>query len=965
MSLITKIIEIAGALMPGSLNTPLDARSRVEKAEDIYAIQNPAEGARVYVESEKRFYFINGLKAKRIGAISVEEAAVASFELVPTIGMIQTINGTLTAQEEFNADVTENLESLHASVDAQGVVNTGIALKHAEYDGMFLEQVEFNADVCADLSGIRDELVLKGNIKDINGIVPDENGHMTLKLIPGFDNIIHADRLFVAGIHNIAGGMDIGITAYNAVTGILTLAAETELLKAGMEVQIHTTYGDDNSPYAATIAAVDGVSVTLAEALTLGPIEEGSCLIMPIMDESDASDASETSDLSEFWADDESNVTIGDFNINTGMGAVVVGSVNVNTADYAFVSGSCNYNSGLGATVSGTGNFNTGEHADIAGVSNKVTGGPGYGRYVFIRGNGNTAGNDSITIIGSGNEVTGMGATVIGNMNKEVTGREAFALGNALKVLADYAKAFGYQLKVAAKNAFMFGRYGELDASAENEGAIAFAGGEHGKPLLAWIFRTRKAVLNPLYNPSLDAAKTGTDSKGERQYIPKLAFSAQFRGRLTGTTATLTSSTNYVTLDHDHYNRWKFTPTRATIPVPENWNDNDSGELIIYNGGSYIQWPADWVWIGKAPALGTVNSFSLWKTDGIMYIKDMLSAGVTDSDISALNYLKSGDAAVLYAPISHSNNADIHVTAAQKTSWTNHVADTTSHVTVNDKSGWNTHVANNDIHVTTADKTKWNGYNTVFAPIAHVSDTIIHITAAERTAWNGKAAGDHTHGDMVGSEHDHDTLYAPISHSNNADIHVTAAQKTSWTNHAADTTIHVTSSDKSGWNTHVADTVKHVTAADKTKWDGYNTVFAPLAHTSDTVIHVTSSDKSGWNTHVANNDIHVTAADKTKWNNYKKIEWTTLTFSGTMQLSPVNGENQKVTLGGHVNILAPVLSSTSPVLLLQITRNGYDIYLEGRLVEVDAAIVRIAWDFDGENTIGYNLTPVEVYHASI
>ena len=56
----------------------------------------------------------------------------------------------------------------------------------------------------------------------------------------------------------------------------------------------------------------------------------------------------------------------------------------------------------------------------------------------------------------------------------------------------------------------------------------------------------------------------------------------------------------------------------------------------------------------------------------------------------------------------HKNNADIHVTKADKDGWNAHAVDDVSHVTDADKDTWNEHVENNAIHVVESDKIKWN-----------------------------------------------------------------------------------------------------------------------------------------------------------------------------------------------------------------------------------------------------------------
>lgn len=100
----------------------------------------------------------------------------------------------------------------------------------------------------------------------------------------------------------------------------------------------------------------------------------------------------------------------------------------------------------------------------------------------------------------------------------------------------------------------------------------------------------------------------------------------------------------------------------------------------------------------SAPAItastaGTGNVFTAVSTTGhsMTFTKDMTAAAKSDLDsLSA-------------ATTTHISNNDIHVTAAQKTNWTN--SGTSG---ANAYVGYIAHSANTTIHVTSADKTKWN-----------------------------------------------------------------------------------------------------------------------------------------------------------------------------------------------------------------------------------------------------------------
>jgi hypothetical protein len=73
-------VKIANSVIPSKVDTPLDARSRVVSEADILNIENPAIGQLVYCINNGKFYVVTGLKAKQIGAITVQNAAVDTYE---------------------------------------------------------------------------------------------------------------------------------------------------------------------------------------------------------------------------------------------------------------------------------------------------------------------------------------------------------------------------------------------------------------------------------------------------------------------------------------------------------------------------------------------------------------------------------------------------------------------------------------------------------------------------------------------------------------------------------------------------------------------------------------------------------------------------------------------------------------------------------------------------------------------
>ena len=79
-------IKVAGSLIPGTTNTPLDERSRVATLAELETLQNPYLGQLVYCLATGKYYIITALKSRVIGAREVKDAAVASWQELATGG---------------------------------------------------------------------------------------------------------------------------------------------------------------------------------------------------------------------------------------------------------------------------------------------------------------------------------------------------------------------------------------------------------------------------------------------------------------------------------------------------------------------------------------------------------------------------------------------------------------------------------------------------------------------------------------------------------------------------------------------------------------------------------------------------------------------------------------------------------------------------------------------------------------
>ena len=72
-------IEVAGSLIPGTVNTPLDQRTRVNALSEVSGIENPFVGMKFYCLATGKTYTVKSLKAKLIGSFTVQDAMVDEY----------------------------------------------------------------------------------------------------------------------------------------------------------------------------------------------------------------------------------------------------------------------------------------------------------------------------------------------------------------------------------------------------------------------------------------------------------------------------------------------------------------------------------------------------------------------------------------------------------------------------------------------------------------------------------------------------------------------------------------------------------------------------------------------------------------------------------------------------------------------------------------------------------------------
>lgn len=277
-----------------------------------------------------------------------------------------------------------------------------------------------------------------------------------------------------------------------------------------------------------------------------------------------------------------------------------------------------------------------------------------YGSSVIIHGDNNENSLGFVRIYGSNNKTyqfqniwgglneltASVNVTVFGSSNKDngINANGAFVIGNLNEITGANTFTAGYRVKNFAKGARAFGRYFTLEDSPENEYAFALGDGEldGATPTgeISLIHRVFKAVENPLFNPDnladdSDASDPNPkDSSGERKYIAERAYSTEYRGHWLAITRNVDTA-GTVTLDHDQYARWNLTASGTVTLALANWQDGDSGELIVDTTKQVINIPADWVTLGA----------DITKTPGV-YVLEIAQVGSTI--FYAIKYPNSG-----------------------------------------------------------------------------------------------------------------------------------------------------------------------------------------------------------------------------------------------------------------------------------------------------------------------------------
>ena len=334
----------------------------------------------------------------------------------------------------------------------------------------------------------------------------------------------------------------------------------------------------------------------------------------------------------------------GEFNAAIGYNAQATGNLNNACGDFSFATGIANTVTGDISSVFGDNNSVVGDQVFCIGSSNKAA---GVGNFVI--GTSNMTHGHYAVAIGTRNETYGVDAFVVGSSNV-AKGGNVIAVGtrNTMEEKARSSMAFGYNLKVKATEASVYGRNGVIErfegnfpgedtdalysitadgyASAgydaegiANRGGFFVCAGETGGVDVVTDF-TPLSFTKYLWQPN-DAffgAATGSSNRSSYEpYIFKPFYQWRFTGVMSMSFLTSTPKANDATsftssvryggrlkscdpglvveavpaigtpyeLDYRLATRWKFDNSHAASFIcGKNFEDGAEASIVIYAG---------------------------------------------------------------------------------------------------------------------------------------------------------------------------------------------------------------------------------------------------------------------------------------------------------------------------------------------------------------------------------------------
>lgn len=120
-------IQVGGQLQPGTVDTPLDARARVDTVSAVAEIPLPFIGMTFFVKETGKLYVVKSLKSRQIGPVVTENAAIDEYEELPRTWEELPDKPEIFPPED-HAHTTEEITGLDEALAEAGARPATIAL---------------------------------------------------------------------------------------------------------------------------------------------------------------------------------------------------------------------------------------------------------------------------------------------------------------------------------------------------------------------------------------------------------------------------------------------------------------------------------------------------------------------------------------------------------------------------------------------------------------------------------------------------------------------------------------------------------------------------------------------------------------------------------------------------------------------------------------------------------------------
>lgn len=149
---------IAGSLIPNKLDTPLNARYRIDTLEDVSKIEAPAVGELFYVRSLDKHYKIVSLKSKRYNELVIDNAQIDEYKEFGAISEEEKALYLKKSEAEDIYSTKNDVEQVSNKVKEVGS-KTDEAIKKAEDALAELENVPTNEEMANAIQESKDKSV--------------------------------------------------------------------------------------------------------------------------------------------------------------------------------------------------------------------------------------------------------------------------------------------------------------------------------------------------------------------------------------------------------------------------------------------------------------------------------------------------------------------------------------------------------------------------------------------------------------------------------------------------------------------------------------------------------------------------------------------------------------------------------------------------------------------------------------